>query len=255
MTLLVFASASMYIKSLSTEKSVQTPEAPDTIVEIKGEKEFKSLSLADVYEKRISDLEKNQENVLADIRQESNNIINKFNGWLAFWTAILAIFGGIIPIVLQYILREKSKKEMHDMFESLKSRAIDHQIQLLVSSIELDHECSIVSDSAEKKTFIRMLIADTNKNLQELIDTIDNDQGFLSRQVEMHVITGLIQYCRLIDLLKVNAERRQHRDLNELETKIKSLIMNILQHQKYSREEVWSKFMDLVPRLTALANI
>lgn len=255
MTTLVIASATMFVKSTSLEKSIELTTREIYTPNVYKDTDFQDLNLMQNLEYQIEELRKDQENVLADLRQESNNIINKFNGWLGFWTAILAIFGGIIPIVLQYILREKSKKEMQEMFESLQTRALDHQMQLLVSSIEYDHECSIISDSIQKKVYISMLTEETNKYMYELIDLLDNQQGFLSRDAEMHIIIGLVQYCRLIDILVIEASRTQRRQLKELLTKIKALIVEILKHDEYSRSHVWNRLLDLIPRLYSLANV
>lgn len=255
MTMLVVASANMFVKSTSVETSVEQMTQEIDTPNVYKDTDFQDLNLMQNLEYQIDELKTNQENVLADLRQESNNIINKFNGWLGFWTAILAIFGGIIPIVLQYILREKSKKEMQEMFESLQTRALDHQMQLLVSSIEYDHECSIISDSIQKKVYISMLTEETNKYMHELIDILDNQQGFLSREAEMHIIVGLVQYCRLIDILVIDVSRIQRRQLNVLLTRIKALIVEILKHDEYSRTQVWNRLLDLIPRLYSLANM
>lgn len=254
MTTLVVASACMFIKGTSAEKSIDDSTQGVNIEVSNNDAELQDITLLQSMQMQIEELRKNQENVLADLRQESNNIINKFNGWLGFWTAILAIFGGIIPIVLQYILREKSKKEVEEMFECIQTRALDHQMQLLVSSIEYDHECSIISDSIEKKDYINMLTAETNKYMRELIDLLDNKEGFLSREAEMHIIIALIQYCRLIDIFKIDSSRAHRHQLDTLLTKIKALIVEILKHEDYNRTHVWNRLMDLLPRLNSVAN-
>lgn len=254
MTTLVVASVYMFVKGTSFKQTAEFSSPSSNIALPANETEFQDVTIVQRLQNQIDELRANQENVLSDLRQESNNIINKFNGWLGFWTAILAIFGGIIPIVLQYILREKSKKEMEEMFECLQTRALDHQMQLLVSSIEYDHECSIISDSVEKKDYITMLTAETNKYMRELIGVLDNKQGFLSREAEMHIIIGLIQYCRLIDIFKINATRAHYKQLEVLLTKIKALIVEILKHKDYTRTYVWNCLMDLLPQLYSLAN-
>lgn len=59
-----------------------------------------------------------QENTLNDFRQETNNIINKLNGWFAFWIAILAILGGIIPLIIQYAQYKKSEDRLNESIRS-----------------------------------------------------------------------------------------------------------------------------------------
>ena len=100
-----------------------------------------------------------------------------------------------------------------------------------------------------------MLTEETNKYMHELIDILDNQQGFLSRDAEMHIIIGLVQYCRLIDILVIDASRVQRRQLRELLTTIKAIIVEILKHESYTRTQVWNRLMDLIPRLYSLANV
>lgn len=53
-----------------------------------------------------------------DVRQETNNIINKINGWLSFWLAIVALIGGVIPILISW----KQEKTYDTRFERLKQQ-------------------------------------------------------------------------------------------------------------------------------------
>ena len=60
----------------------------------------------------ISLIERPQEHFIADIRQEVNNCIEKYNGWLAFWISILAVLCGIIPVLLQYRLYKDGEEKI-----------------------------------------------------------------------------------------------------------------------------------------------
>lgn len=53
-----------------------------------------------------------QADLINDIRQETNNIIDKFNAWLAFWLAVMALLGVVVPIALQYRLGINQKEEL-----------------------------------------------------------------------------------------------------------------------------------------------
>lgn len=72
----------------------------------------------------ISLIERQQEHFIADIRQEVNNCIEKYNGWLAFWISILAVLCGIIPVLLQY-MGHRTKR--------LMLRSVDFDESLLIS--------------------------------------------------------------------------------------------------------------------------
>lgn len=49
---------------------------------------------------------------LNDLRQETNNVIDKQNGWLSFWIGILAIVGALIPFIFQMMGKQKIDSEL-----------------------------------------------------------------------------------------------------------------------------------------------
>lgn len=52
---------------------------------------------------------------LNDLRQETNNIIDKQNGWLSFWIGILAIVGALIPAMSHFIERKKIDSKLEEV--------------------------------------------------------------------------------------------------------------------------------------------
>lgn len=68
-----------------------------------------------------------------DVRQETNNIINKINGWLSFWLAIMALVGGVIPMLISW----KQEKDNTAQFEFLKQQQ-DKNIKILKTEIDLE---------------------------------------------------------------------------------------------------------------------
>lgn len=203
-------------------------------------------------EKRLIRLENQQENTLADIRQESNNIINKFNGWLGFWIAILAIFGGVIPLVIQYVLKQKAEKEYRQMFEEMEKKAYTQYLFQLISSVNVNNECSILKDSVKQGDYIAMTIGESYQALNRLMEHIDKDNGTLSRESELLIVNSLIQYIRLIDILKAISNHRKIRTLEETRALVKTLIEDIFNHEQHNREIIWLRLMDILPRLRGL---
>ncbi len=203
---------------------------------------------------RLSKVEHQLESTVSDLRQESNNIINKFNAWLGFWIAILAIFGAVIPIVLQYVLKKKSDGEMADRLKDIDEYISNHQLFMHVSSVYIENECSIISDFSQKDVFIKEMIMKTHRSFEKLIEIADNDHAFLDRKYELPIINGLVQYCRLIELLRLKQDvsKKAKRQLDELSDAIRVVIENILNHSQYSRMDVWSQLIDLQPRLESL---
>lgn len=91
----------------------------DSVLSAKSRKELDSLvTMVNKKEK-----EKYAEGI-NDVRQETNNIINKINGWLSFWLAILALVGGIIP----YFISWRQEKDYEDKYDDEKEK-IDTKIK------------------------------------------------------------------------------------------------------------------------------
>lgn len=261
--ILVVSSVIMFLKGMNSSPQEQTEVRMEGIAKIDDENDATSslsekpidlyvLERIEHQDKMIEAMEVRNESVLADLRQESNNIINKFNAWLGFWIAILAIFGGVVPIIIQYILREKSKREVAEMMEELRCRSLSHQMQLMVTSLDINKRNSIIKDSIVKEQFINLYKSECLKSLKELTDLSDNKQGFLDHTRELHLISILVQYCRLIDIERIDAKGEKLRKYNELYDKIKRLIVEILQHTRYSRTRIWNQLIDLIPRLSSI---
>ena len=65
-------------------------------------------------------------NGLNDLRQETNNVINKQNGWLSFWVAILALVGALFPLTFQLRTEHKLDTEMKEIAK--KRNELEHSM-------------------------------------------------------------------------------------------------------------------------------
>lgn len=204
-------------------------------------------------EERLKSMERTHENTLSDLRQETNNIINKVNGWLGFWIAILAIFCGIMPIVIQYVLQRKAKNEFERMVSSLDDKAHSHHLFNIVTSLHINRECSVIRNSSKQKDFIDLIVSDAYLSLNHLLEKTDEDlYDVYDTKREMILISAIMQYCRLIDFLKELSDCRKIRELNILKDQLRALINDILDHENISRENIRARLTDLLPKLCSL---
>lgn len=72
-----------------------------------------------------------QEVLLNDVRQETNNFINKANGLISIWIGIFALFGILLPIVWQFRLRKEYKQAEEDL-----NKKIDRSLKKVTDEIE-----------------------------------------------------------------------------------------------------------------------
>lgn len=132
----------MFVKSATFEPRL--PMTNDYTVYLKVTDKDSTLSLKSRAEldSLVLLLEKSEKQKYAeginDVRQETNNIINKINGWLSFWLAILALVGGILPFILSWKREEdykekflESKKDLNEHINSFltKKREIIEELK------------------------------------------------------------------------------------------------------------------------------
>lgn len=72
-----------------------------------------------------------QEVLLNDVRQETNNFINKANGLISIWIGIFALFGILLPIIWQFRLRKEYKQAEEDL-----NNKIDKSLENATDEIE-----------------------------------------------------------------------------------------------------------------------
>lgn len=98
-----------------------------------------------------------------DVRQETNNIINKINGWLSFWLAILALVGGILPFILSWKREEDYKEKFLDSQKGLE----EHIGSFLAKKSE------IIEDIKTQKEEIQKRLEEREKEIQRLQEKME----------------------------------------------------------------------------------
>lgn len=85
--------------------------------------------------------EKSLDQRMSDLRQETNNLIEKQNAWLSFWIGILAIVGALIPALLQMRNERRIDSEIdrirkqQDEIEELRLPIVISQLSSTLISI------------------------------------------------------------------------------------------------------------------------
>ena len=92
-----------------------------------------------------------------DVRQETNNIINKINGWLSFWLAILALVGGVLPVVISWRQEQDNNKKFSDLTDKVNSKLINLE----------DRVQGKIDDLNNLHTELKSFIEDSKKELEK----------------------------------------------------------------------------------------
>lgn len=66
-----------------------------------------------------------QEVLVDDHRQETNNYINKINGWLSLWILIIGILCVLLPVIVQYMNYKTEHKKLIERIREQNRRLLD----------------------------------------------------------------------------------------------------------------------------------
>ena len=115
----------MFFKSLKFEPRLPLTNNYKLSVEVTGDSVLNNNDRLELDSlKQILQKSKKEEYAegINDVRQETNNIINKINGWLSFWLAILTLIGGVLPVVLSWRQEQDNNKKFSDLGNDITDR-------------------------------------------------------------------------------------------------------------------------------------
>lgn len=163
---------------------------------------------------------KNYENLLNDLRQESNNIINKWNGWFSFWIALLALLAGVIPLLAQMKVSAENRKDIEKSIKDLdeKKEALDEKSQRIIETLNYE-----LRDA--KKTFLKDI-----KDLKEH-----------TARIELANMVASLRICEENKLLSNDSHRNALlklllKDVNEAFERFEKAISKKSDNELYTHE-------------------
>lgn len=101
----------------------------------------------------LSEIEKQTIIRQDDIRQETNNIINKFNGVISWWLLLLGIICGFAPLVLAY-LNHKNDSDYIELLNMNYKETISNMLSMkteIRQEIDKMNDLSLKLESEDKK--------------------------------------------------------------------------------------------------------
>lgn len=128
-----------------------------------------------------------QDKLADDLRQEANNVINKANGWLAFWITVMTLLGVLLPSIMAF----KQHKDAREDAKRLETR----QKEAL----------SETQDSLrEKNREINAALADLKESVDENLKRNKEEFGQLEVELNEKVDANITKFS---DLLVTAASR------------------------------------------------
>lgn len=207
---------------------------------------------------RIDSIAKITEPLVADIRQETNNNLDKSNAWLSFWLAIMAIVGVIIPWGWQLKLNRderekfkefshKSESKINEELEKVRNRVeddlkaidaikYDQDLLLTTSLLSKCSEYRISQELRNSSSLEEQLWSKIRSDLSKLIDMsfkLNEHNGFW--YLENNQTTSLVVALACIyEVITLKARDTQltfkQIEFENLTDKIRLAIRHIAQH-------------------------
>ena len=177
-----------------------------------------------------SELLERQQDLVLDIRQETNNNIEKESAWLAFWITVLTIVGVICPLGYQ-ILNFKNEKEN---LEALKKKTDELEkeykikneaFQMKFNTLSFTTLSEIKLEENEEGKMRELLINSIKKHYKQFLDglkDISHDQS----EIQEHISSVLINIYGFLTKINCRSNFEQSRKIRDL----KDLILNTLKY-------------------------
>lgn len=160
-----------YTESISDNKTMYLEHPSGTLKDILLQ--YRLLySTIEHYQERLTELENKLENSCNDVREETNNIINKFNGSINFWLVILGVLCGLAPIIMAKYHNSNNITFLRSVISSIakKGDEIDDKINEFKECEKKRNNVieSIKKENNDKITEIRNGLYETIKPLSIL---------------------------------------------------------------------------------------
>lgn len=193
---------------------------------------YNHLADSILYQTKIYLLEKD----IDDIRQETNNVINKYNGLLSLWIALITVIGGLIPWIVFFRIEDKNESRISSMEEGLKedrkkvNKEIDEYKQLRETT-KNEFKTQKEQLSAEIKALITKLEKDADTIREDIAEA--HNQYILETD-KNKIINGVFGITSSVNpsINKCNTNREELTKLflRDLADNLRSFIKHVKQN-------------------------
>ncbi len=145
-----------------------------------------------------------QNELLLDIRQETNNNIDKLTLWLSFWIALIAALGVLIPALAEYRFRISNEQEMR----VIRTDAEDIKDDLKKESDKYKEKVDKAELTMKRLSFHEQINSLSAAWEDNIIDTFPNGQDIL-KNILRDMRQGLWEFCNDKSLIEDPAKCKE----------------------------------------------
>ena len=207
----------------------------------------------DSLRREVEVLRKYDAEIILDIRQETNNSLEKMNGWIAFWIATSCLVCMVVPLIIQLVNWHQNKDQIEKI--KLQIEREQEKINILQFHTNLqvgnDHKFKLWghNNSYAQTMWIECLIG-----LETAIHDILDQSKTVKHKEKVNLITLLLQLIGYIRELQRWAVPHRVRYIETLNDNAQKLYTELTQDKVYKSEDLRVKFDEIFKDATPLLN-
>lgn len=218
---------------------------------------------------------KRQDDLINDLRQETNNNLDKTNSLISFWVGIMALLGVFVPIILQFKIHHIAKSDI-DRIKSdaeteitAKLNQIDNKIAefdkwanktkrdidiLLytneLNSIYLGAQYRLIPEINNRREVFGHIWQQSNEKFAYIIDYTFKDSD--TSQNRAQLMECLINVSATLRLISSETSRNRHRSVMEANNKVKEAMKVIYSRNYMNWQALHVTFEQLLSQLRSI---
>lgn len=210
------------------------------------------------------DLSRKYETLINDVRQETNNNLDKLNTWLSFWIGILAVFGVLAPIVAEYRFRldnekrwEEKNNEIDETFKKYRTLMAATELESCVNSLVLCHDYKILSIMSGRTEISIGLLRQVQLCLRQFInENINENESIFNYTVYKDMLIRiLIVLLSLTQSLKYwDTLQNQIKKIEMMHDDIRQILKNLSEEENVKSPTMKEKILRIADRIDNLCN-
>lgn len=183
-------------------------------------------AIAAIYASQITIVE-SQDNLINDLRQETNNNIDKINALISFWVGIMGLLGVFVPLILQFRLHYTDKKLRDELDE--KQMRLESLLSInRLNSFRIIAEHGIKQEHSDSIDVMRKLWEQSNDDFEKMINFCFADKLNDNEEVRLNLINSLVHILVTLSRLEENGYFKRLRKIQRISDKLNLLVSKII---------------------------
>lgn len=183
-------------------------------------------AIAAIYASQITIVE-SQDTLINDLRQETNNNIDKINALISFWVGIMGLLGVFVPLILQFRLHYTDKRLRDDLDK--KQMRIESLISInRLNTFRIIAEHGLKQERSDSIDVMRKLWEQSNDDFEKMINFCFADKLNDNEGVRLNLINSLVHILVTLSRLEKNGYFKRLRTIKRISDKLNLLVSKII---------------------------